>query len=95
MSVAKLGELVKKRGSYEAKMTQFMTFLKLMPDSGHSLTPSQVLELEMRVSRLEVLYSEFDALQTELELLSEDVDERYSEREQFETQYYAQLSRAR
>ncbi|CAG9094494.1 unnamed protein product [Plutella xylostella] len=55
----------------------------------------QVLELEMRVSRLEVLYSEFDALQTELELLSEDVDERYSEREQFETQYYAQLSRAR
>ncbi|CAG9132919.1 unnamed protein product [Plutella xylostella] len=95
MSVAKLGELVKKRGSYKAKMTQFMTFLKLMPDSGHSLTPSQVLELEMRVSRLEVLYSEFDALQTELELLSEDVDERYSEREQFETQYYAQLSRAR
>ncbi|CAG9088402.1 unnamed protein product [Plutella xylostella] len=95
MSVAKLGELVKKRGSYKAKMTQFMTVLKLMPDSGHSLTPSQVLELEMRASRLEVLYSEFDALQTELELLSEDVDERYGEREQFETQYYAQLSRAR
>ncbi|CAH2056900.1 unnamed protein product, partial [Iphiclides podalirius] len=47
-------------------------------------------ELEFRLNKIESLYGEFDVFQTELEVLSEDPDAAYSEREQFETQYYAQ-----
>ncbi|KAF9810907.1 hypothetical protein SFRURICE_005333 [Spodoptera frugiperda] len=43
---------------------------------------------------MESLFKEFDVLQTVLELLSEDVDEPYQEREQFESQYYALVASA-
>ncbi|XP_041978577.1 uncharacterized protein LOC121732692, partial [Aricia agestis] len=93
MSEAKLKELVKRRGGYKAKLTYFANFVKLLPTS--DLTPFQLSELQYRVSAMETLYNDFDTLQTELELLSENTSEAYAEREQFELLYYAQMGLAR
>ncbi|XP_050669384.1 uncharacterized protein LOC126968409 [Leptidea sinapis] len=93
MSELKLKELIKKRGSFKAKLTQFTNFFKLLPTD--ELDSFQVAELECRLGVMKSLYKDFDDLQTQLELLSENADDMYQEREAFETQYFTQMSRAR
>lgn len=94
MADAKLKDLAKKRGSFKAKFTHFNNFLRLLP-SNTDLDHFQEVELQNRLSLMETLYKEFDVLQTELEVLSENTDDMYAEREQFETQYHASVARAR
>lgn len=94
MSDAKARELIKRRGSYKAKLTHFSNFLRLLPSTGNDLDHFQTAELKNRLNTMESLFKEFDVLQTVLELLSEDVDEPYQEREQFESQYYALVASA-
>lgn len=93
MSDAKFKELIKRRGSFKAKLTHFSNFIRLLPST--DLDSFQAAELKSRLILMENLFSEFDILQTDLELLSEDADEMYAEREQFETQYHALVARAR
>ncbi|XP_026729544.1 uncharacterized protein LOC113495138 [Trichoplusia ni] len=93
MSESKLRELVRRRGSLKAKLTHFSNFIRLLPGTG--LDTFQAAELECRLDSIDNLYKEFNVLQTELELLSEDTDEMYDEKELFETQYYTQVARAK
>lgn len=93
MSEAKIKELIKRRGGFKAKLTHFSNFLRLLPNN--DLDNFQAAELKSRLNLMETLYKEFDVLQTDLELMSEDADDMYAEREQFETQYHALVARAR
>ena len=52
------------------------------------------LELESRLRKFEVTYDDFDKLQVEIEVLSDDPDEAYAERAKFEDRYHALAAQA-
>ncbi|GBP08516.1 hypothetical protein EVAR_77195_1 [Eumeta japonica] len=87
MSESKAKELIKKRGSVKAKITQFSSYLNVVRSSAQ-LSELQITELTVRLSKIENLYSIYDTLQSDLEMIADDPDELYAEREQFESQYY-------
>ncbi|KAJ0181414.1 hypothetical protein K1T71_003499 [Dendrolimus kikuchii] len=91
---AKIKELVKKRASIKAKLTQFISFLANAKSYEH-LSDTQLLELELRLRKLESSYSAYDEFQSELEIISDSPEELYADREQFESQYYSQTAAAR
>lgn len=88
-------ELIKKRGTIKAKLTQFGNYLENVISVNIPLTEVQLSELESRLNKIDLLYSSYDALQSEIELLSENPDEMYQEREQWESLYYSKVSVAR
>lgn len=87
-------KLVKKRGSMKAKLTSFAAYLNVLK-SCDNLSELQVIELETRLDKVEAMYTEFDELQTEIEVSSDKPDEAYATRGQFEQQYYMLLALAR
>ncbi|XP_073949686.1 uncharacterized protein [Choristoneura fumiferana] len=89
-----IGVLIKKRASLKCKLTNFKTFLTPY-QSIKSLSELQISEVECRLSKIEDMYSVFDELQEQIEIESENPDEQYKERTEFENQYYALLSCAR
>ncbi|XP_048003351.1 uncharacterized protein LOC125239742 isoform X1 [Leguminivora glycinivorella] len=89
-----LKELVKKRGSLKAKLTLFNTYINVAK-SCERLSELQITELQCRLDKIESVYPEFDALQMEIEALSEKPEEAYAEREQFESHFFVLVSTAR
>lgn len=87
--------LIRRRASYKTKLTQFKSYLDSLLSCCTSLSSIQINELNIRLSKLDSLYSEYDAVQTDIENLSEIPDEQYKERETFETQYYGAIAVAR
>lgn len=87
-------DVVKKRGVVKAKLTQFTTFFNQLKPC-QSLSDTQIAELTCRLSKMDSLYDEYDALQMELELMAVDPASRFAEREQFEVQYYGIISASR
>lgn len=87
-------KLTKKRSSMKAKLTNFGNYLDNFENIS-SLSKMQHIELESRFAKFDALYSDFDELQTEIEILSDSTVDAYSARAQFEEQYYALVSRAR
>ncbi|CAH2083790.1 unnamed protein product [Euphydryas editha] len=84
--MSSIKDLIKKRGGLKAKLTSFGNFLNLI--KGHEiLVDRQKCELERRLSRINTTFDQFDALQ--IETLSEQVDDEYNERIQYEEQYYS------
>lgn len=90
-----MDNLIRKRASLKGKLTQFTNYLSV-PKSCKSLTLLQLTELEVRLSKIEKLYDDFDNLQTEIELQPKaDPDEQSEERRQFETLYFEVVSAAK
>ncbi|XP_063360244.1 uncharacterized protein LOC134649428 [Cydia amplana] len=89
-----LKELVRKRGSLKAKLTLFNTYINVAKTC-EQLSDLQITELQCRLDKIESVYPEFDALQMEIEALTEKPDEAYAEREQFESQFFVLVSTAR
>ncbi|XP_072944080.1 uncharacterized protein [Epargyreus clarus] len=87
-------KLIKKRSSMKAKLTNFNNYLDNLSKT-NSLSKLQRIELEGRYSKFDALYEVFDELQTEIELLSDETDEAYSARTQFEELYHSLAARAR
>lgn len=87
-------KLIKKRSSMKAKLTNFSNYLDIL-SSCSSLSKLQRIELEGRYSKFDALYGTFDELQTEIELLSDETDEAYAARAQFEEQYHSLAALAR
>lgn len=87
-------KLIKKRSSMKAKLTYFTNYLNNLENSDR-LSELQVLELESRFSKFEQLYDEFNALQTEIELLSDNPDDAYADRFKFEENYHNLVATAR
>lgn len=90
----KTKELIKKRASVKAQLTQFTTFITTTK-SCEQLAEEQLVELEIRIEKIVTLYATYDQFQSQLEYLSAQPDEQFSEREQFESNYYKQLASAR
>lgn len=86
-------KLIKKRSSMKAKLTSFSNYLEILK-SCDNLSELQRLELSGRFNKFDALYSEFDELQTEIELLTDKPEEAYEVRAQFETQYHAMFALA-
>ncbi|XP_052739060.1 uncharacterized protein LOC128198325 isoform X8 [Bicyclus anynana] len=96
MGDAKIKELTKLRGSVKGKLTIFQNYLNSFDDSNHDdLTENQVNELECRLNKVDSLHVEFDKFQTELEMLSEDPSQLFSEREEFDQKYFSLVASAR
>ncbi|KAF9797305.1 hypothetical protein SFRURICE_006287 [Spodoptera frugiperda] len=85
-------ELRKKRSSYRGRLTVFSTFLNKLQDS--TVGPSQVMELQLRVNKLEDLYNEFNEIQLQLECMCE-IDAEALERTSIESQYYELVAQAK
>ncbi|CAK1583794.1 unnamed protein product [Parnassius mnemosyne] len=94
MASASHKDLIKKRGGLKAKLTSFNNFLNLIKDLV-VLSELQKSELECRLRKIDAVYDQFDALQMEIEALSEQVEDEYKERLQYEEQYYSLLALAR
>lgn len=92
MADEKIEKLVKRRSCMKSKLTIFNNFIKLIGDKPNV---SQLLDLESRLNKFNLLYSDFDKLQCDIEMLSEDLNDQLVEREQFEGQYHALVTEAR
>ncbi|KAJ0169222.1 hypothetical protein K1T71_015282 [Dendrolimus kikuchii] len=55
----------------------------------------QLTELEYRMNRMDSVLVDYDALQTEIESLSDNPDEQLTERGHFESQFYSAMSLSR
>ncbi|XP_026734778.1 uncharacterized protein LOC113498834 isoform X1 [Trichoplusia ni] len=86
--------LIRRRGSMKAKLTNFSKYLSVL-ESNDELSDLQVLDLESRLSKFEKLYGEFDTLQTEIELLSDNPDDAHADRFKFEEMYHNLIATAR
>lgn len=87
-------KLIKKRSSIKARITGFSNYITILK-SCDQLSDLQVLELEGRFSRFENLFDEFNELQTDIELLSDNPEDAYAERFKFEEFFYPLVALAR
>lgn len=89
-----INELKKNRSSMKAKLTHFANFMTLA-ESYTELSENHATELECRLNKIDILYSDFDKLQNQLEMLSDNPAEMYEYRETFEKSYYSLTASAR
>lgn len=86
----KLKTLVKKRGVVKGKLTLFKKYLSKL--SSASVTGNQLIDLELRTSRIIGVFKEFEIIQDKIETLSEELGEHLQERETFENTYFECMS---
>ncbi|KAF9811232.1 hypothetical protein SFRURICE_002601 [Spodoptera frugiperda] len=94
MADEKIAKLVKRRSCMKSKLTVFGNYLHTL-ESCNELSSLQLLDLETRFNKFGSLYDDFDKLQCDIEMLSEEPDDEGEEREQFENQYYKLVAAAR
>ncbi|KAJ8719806.1 hypothetical protein PYW08_011981 [Mythimna loreyi] len=94
--MSELKTLFKKRSAIKSKLTIFGNHIKLI-EASKALTELQIIDLECCLRKFEPLFEEFDTLQTEIEILSDEpsVDEVPAERVQFDNDYYPLVARAK
>lgn len=93
-----LKSLMKRRSGFKARVTIFTNYLKELHEQINRCKPNKVertvyLDLEARLENFTRLFSDFDAIQVEIE--NQHHQDQISYREQFETSYYAALSLAK
>ncbi|CAH2266948.1 jg10262 [Pararge aegeria aegeria] len=94
MSDARSKDLIKLRGIIKGKLTIFQNFLNSL-NTCERINETQFNELECRLNKLDSVQVEYDKLQTEMELLSDDPEQLLLEREEFDTRYYSLVASAR
>lgn len=94
--MSELKTLIKKRSAIKSKLTIFGNHIKLI-ETSKPLTELQIIDIQCRLQKIEPLYEEFDTLQTEIEILSDEppVEEVPAERVQFDNNYYSLVARAK
>lgn len=93
-----LDKLARKRGSVKAKLTVFEKFVdNLLIAYPNFLIDDQnlFLELEQRSERSQTFLDEFEDIQGQIDVLSDDFDAQLKEREKFEKSFYAVCSSAK
>lgn len=85
-------ELTRKRASYKGRLTFFSNYLNSLDPS--TLSTSEVSELQLRLSRLEAMYEQYDEVQVSLKCNTDNMDSQLLERSEFESIYYKSISRA-
>lgn len=86
-------ELVKKRGSYKGRLTHFINYFNSLQSC--ELDADDISELQLRISKLEDVYEQFDKIQTSLECLAEELETCFHERNSFESQYFKYVAKAK
>ncbi|XP_073955604.1 uncharacterized protein [Choristoneura fumiferana] len=87
-------KMIKKRSCMKSKLTIFSNYVKVFKTCKEP-SSLQLLDLESRFSKFDALYAEFDKLQSDIEMLSDEPDREAVEREQFEAQYHSLVAAAR
>ncbi|CAG9137863.1 unnamed protein product [Plutella xylostella] len=89
-----LKQLIRKRSSIKGRLTVFKDYLAVISQIPTTdLQKADVKELSLRLQKLESLFSDFDALQIEIEVLSND-EEQSKERYSIENRFYSLISSA-
>lgn len=85
-------KLVRKRGIVKGRLTRFASHLNSLT----SLTTELRVDLKLRIKGAEILFSEFNEIQSKVEEIVPDcdIDEQLDQRQQFEDSYYSILARA-
>ncbi|XP_049886756.1 uncharacterized protein LOC126381296 [Pectinophora gossypiella] len=90
--------LRRKRSSYRSKLTQFIAYLDVITTC-EKPSSAQLSELNIRLTKVEEWYNEYDILQVEIEGCTEisdaDCEKEYQYREKFDAEYFASVGRAR
>lgn len=89
-----LKTLTKQRATLKTKVTQFITYLDSL-NCCPKLNRIQVGELNIRLSKMEELYSDYDNVQSDIENVCEIPDDQYKDREGFESRYFGVIAQAR
>ncbi|CAH2020014.1 unnamed protein product, partial [Acanthoscelides obtectus] len=85
--------LIRKRGTIKAKLAHFEKFLNSVQPQ--DLDRQTIIHMQERCTKFETLFDSFDEIQSEIECESDNPEACYAEREDFETKFYLQLSRAK
>lgn len=93
MSEAEFKDLTKKRSTIKGRITHFKNYLNDFLNY-KDVTQKHMKELALRLSRFEVLFNEFDTIQSRIEVLSDDCDVQLDERSEIEKQFYSLISLA-
>ncbi|XP_045458277.1 uncharacterized protein LOC123668590 [Melitaea cinxia] len=90
-----LKELLKKRSTIKGRLTKFREYITVLNQiKPADLTGAQVKEISLRLTKFQELFTSFDELQDQIELLSTDQDEQIRERDFIESQFYSLISTA-
>ncbi|KAJ8983230.1 hypothetical protein NQ317_005319 [Molorchus minor] len=98
IDMAELDNLIRQRASVKSKLTIFSKFISNLnttyPDgvitAGHA-----IVELEQRLERAQDLINIFDDIQGQIENICENLDQQYLEQENFQTSFFAIISKAK
>lgn len=94
MAETSIDKLIKKRGGIKSKLTIFSNYINLLKSS-KELSPLQLLDLDSRFNKFNALYTDFDQLQCDIEMTSENLDDECKERELFENLYHKLVAETR
>ncbi|XP_072398107.1 uncharacterized protein [Diabrotica undecimpunctata] len=86
----------KKRGVLKSKLTIFIKYLNTLSEK--EISELEIIQLKARLLDIESLKSEFEIIQSRIELDTEDEEEfqiQLIERETFETTYYTYIAKGR
>ncbi|KAF9406232.1 hypothetical protein HW555_013322 [Spodoptera exigua] len=89
-----LKTLIKKRSSVKSKLTIYNNYLTLIKSSA-AISQLQRLDLEERFIKFQSLHNEFDDLQTQIEVLADDAESTFTEREDFDRQFFSLVALTR
>ncbi|KAF2890603.1 hypothetical protein ILUMI_15570 [Ignelater luminosus] len=83
-----------KRGTLKSKLTTFTKFVSEVRRK-NEITDLDFIQLQERLSKIETLLDEFDEIQCQNESASEAVGDELHEREEFENNFFTQISIAK
>lgn len=83
-----IDELTRKRATVKARLTSFQSFLKKLENE-----PTKCQELPIRLERAERLLSEYEEIQSQIEIITKEID--LDERTKFEDTYYTIITLGR
>lgn len=88
-----LKSLIRVRGSHKSKLTIFKAYLEPLL-SCKALSSLQLHELNTRLTKIQALYDDFDANQTQIENSNTIPDDDFAERQNFESTYFGAIAAA-
>lgn len=90
-----LRDLIKKRGNIRGRLTLFVKYVNSLDKS--VLVEEQILELQLRVTSTEKLFSDFQDIQSRIEDAADESEllSQLEIRDSIESQYYAAMSSAK
>lgn len=90
-----LRDLNKKRGNLRCRLTNFSKYVNSLDKA--SLTEEQILELQLRVTNAEQIFTEFQEIQSQIEEIANETEllSQLEVRDSIESQYFAIISLAK